>query len=117
MNDTDKQLLKTAYNAIEDKLGQDISILDITNISTLSNYFIIATGNNPNQVKAIAENLEMELSKIDVKLIQSEGYQHSNWILLDFNDIIVHVFDKENREFYNLERVWSDAQKVDAESI
>lgn len=105
-------MIKTIYDAIEDKFGQDIVILDISEISTMANYFIITSGSNPNQIKAIADNVEQELAKIGIKLHQSEGYQSASWILLDFSDVIVHVFDKENRDFYNLERVWNDAKRI-----
>lgn len=110
-NDTLKALA-AAYKAIDDKFGKATSILDISEISSMGNYFIITTGSNPNQLRAIADNLQEELFKLGFKLNHSEGYHGSTWVLLDFGDIIVHIFDKENREFYNLDRVWGDAKKI-----
>ncbi|WP_250227482.1 ribosome silencing factor [Anaeropeptidivorans aminofermentans] len=104
--------LEAAYKAIDDKFGKDISVLDISEISSMGNYFIITTSSNPNQLRAIADNIQEELFKLGFKLNHSEGYNGSSWVLLDFGDIIVHIFDKENREFYNLDRVWGDARKV-----
>ncbi len=102
--------VKIAYKALDDKFGKDITILNISKLSTLSDYFIIAEGNNPNQVKAMADEVDMQLGKAGIFLKHSEGRNTANWILLDFGDIIVHVFDKESRSFYNLERIWGDAE-------
>lgn len=107
-----KDLIKTVLNVMDDKKAEDIKILDIHEISTMSNYFIIASANNINQVKAIADEIEEKLYKKGSKLIQSEGYQTARWILLDFDDIIIHLFHKEDREFYQLEKVWADAKEI-----
>ena len=111
---TDEDLiLKTAYKAIDDKFGEDIVILDISNISTIADYFVIATGKNPNQIRAIANGVEEEFFKIGVRLNHSEGLQNATWVLQDFNNIIVHIFDPTNRDFYDMERVWIDAKRID----
>lgn len=107
-----KDLIKTTLNVMEDKKAEDIKILDIHDISTMSNYFIIASANNINQVKAIADEIEEKLYEKGCKLIQSEGYQTARWILLDFDDIIIHLFHKEDRDFYQLEKVWADAKEI-----
>lgn len=104
---------KVAYLALDDKLGVDIKVLDITKVSTVADYFIIATGNNPSQLRAMADEVEEQLYKAGLKLNHSEGMQSKSWILLDFGDIVVHLFGKEERSFYNIERVWGDAKEVD----
>ena len=106
------EMLKTLCKALDDKFGKDIVVLDIRGISIMADFFVIATGNNPNQVKAMSDEAAHKLSDIGVKMRHSEGYQTASWILLDFGSIIVHIFDKESRAFYNLERVWADAPQV-----
>ncbi len=109
--------VRHAYSALDDKMAVDVTMLDIHNISVISDYFIIATGNNPNHVKALAEEVSNELAKNGFVIKHSEGYQTSTWILLDFGCIIVHIFNKEDRSFYNLERIWGDAEPVTPESL
>lgn len=114
---TSKEIASIAINAIEDKKGEDIKIIDISNVSVLADYFIIANGNSVNQVQAIADNVDEALSKQDIHPKQVEGYQNANWVLMDFGDVIIHVFDKDNRLFYNLERIWKDGKTVTKEDI
>ena len=97
-----RELAKIAYNALDEKKGINISIIDISEISTLADYFIIAGGNNENQVKALANSVEEEMYKVDCKPKHIEGFDNANWILMDFSDIIVHVFNEEDRLFYDL---------------
>lgn len=108
-----KLMAKLAYKALDDKKGEDIKIIDISQISVLADYFIIANGSNDSQVKAMVEAVEEELDKEGFAVKQREGYGLGNWVLLDFGEIIVHVFDKENRLFYDLERIWRDGKNVD----
>ena len=103
-----RELAKIAYNALDEKKGINISVIDISEISTLADYFIIAGGNNENQVKALANSVEEEMYKVDCKPKHIEGFDNANWILMDFSDIIVHVFNEEDRLFYDLERIWRD---------
>ena len=103
-----KVAARIAYQALEDKKGEDIKIIDISNVSVLADYFIIANGNNKNQVQALVDNVQEELDKVGVQVKQVEGYRMGNWILLDYGDIIIHVFSKEDRLFYDLERIWRD---------
>jgi len=107
--------LKTIWKAIDDKFGKDTVILDMRKITPMADYFVITTGGNPNQMGAIADNVESELLKQGVKMLHQEG-TGSSWILMDFGNIIVHVFDNEFREFYDLERLWADASKLDISS-
>lgn len=107
-----RELAKIAYNALDEKKGINISIIDISEISTLADYFIIAGGNNENQVKALANSVEEEMYKVDCKPKHIEGFDNANWILMDFSDIIVHVFNEEDRLFYDLERIWRDGKHL-----
>ena len=112
-----KLMAKLAYKALDDKKGEDIKVIDISEISVLADYFIIANGSNDSQVRALVENVEDELSKAGFEVKQREGYGLGYWVLLDFGSIIVHVFDKENRLFYDLERIWRDGKYVDVENL
>lgn len=112
-----KTLAKIAYDALDDKKGIDITIIDISQISVLADYFIIAGGSNENQVKALADNVSEELAKNNVLLKGTEGYNNANWILMDFNDIIVHVFNQDDRLFYDLERIWRDGKVIEPEEL
>ena len=104
--------IKTAWKALDDKFGSDIIVLDIHSISTIADCFIIASGNNPSQIKAMAEEAEERLGKLGLRLHHTEGMRTMNWVLMDFGPIIIHIFDKENRSFYNLERIWSDGTVI-----
>ena len=112
-----KEMARIAYDALSDKKGEDIKIIDITGVSVLADYFIIANGNSDSQVNALVDNVEEELHKAGYHLKQREGRANSSWILLDFGDIIVHVFDKENRLFYDLERIWKDGRGITLEEL
>ena len=107
-----KKMALLALDALEDKKAEDIAILDISEISVLADYFIIANGTNRNQVQAMADSVEEALGKAGYEPKQIEGYQTANWILMDYKDIIVHVFGREDRGFYDLERIWSDGRKI-----
>lgn len=112
-----RELAKIAYNALDEKNGINISIIDISEISTLADYFIIAGGNNENQVKALANSVEEEMYKVDCKPKHIEGFDNANWILMDFSDIIVHVFNEEDRLFYDLERIWRDGKHLEVTDL
>lgn len=109
------EMLKVAHKALDDKFAEDIVILDIREVSTMADYFIIASGKNPNQLKAMADEIEEKLHKQGLKVSCVEGYNSANWILIDFSDVMVHLFTKDDREFYRLERVWGDAKIVELE--
>lgn len=112
-----KEMAKLAYKALDDKKGEDIKVIDISQISVLADYFIIANGTSDSQVKALVESVEEELGKAGYEAKQREGYGLGSWVLLDFGNIIVHVFDRENRLFYDLERIWRDGKYVDVETL
>lgn len=114
---TSKEMTKLAYQALEDKKAEDIRIIDISPVSVLADYFIIANGSNRSQIQALSDNVEESLGRAGVPAKQIEGYDTANWVLLDFGDIIVHVFDKENRLFYDLERIWRDGKPIEKEEL
>ncbi|WP_317366744.1 ribosome silencing factor [uncultured Tyzzerella sp.] len=106
--------VKVAYKALDDKMGIDIKVIDISSVSPIADYFVIASANNSSQLRAMADAVEEELhKKCNVQKTHSEGTQTKSWILLDFNDIVVHLFNEEDREFYNIERIWADAENID----
>ncbi|HBG5343374.1 TPA: ribosome silencing factor [Clostridioides difficile] len=114
---TVEQMTKIAYDAIEDKLGQDTVIINIGKVSSLCDYFIITTASSQRQVKAIADNVEDELAKLRLEPRGKEGQGTQTWVLLDYGDIMVHVFNEENRGFYNLEKLWKDAPYIDIDTL
>ena len=112
-----REMAKLAVKALEDKKGEEIRVIDISDVSVLADYFIIANGSNTNQVQALCDNVTEVLGRAGVHSRQVEGYETANWILLDFGDVIVHVFDKENRLFYDLERIWRDGKLVESNGL
>lgn len=112
-----KKMAKIAYDALDEKKGEEIRIIDISGVSVLADYFIIANGANDSQVRALVDNVEEKLHKTGCSLKQREGQGSGGWVLLDFGDVIVHIFDKENRLFYDLERIWRDGRVVEYEEL
>lgn len=114
---TEKMMAQIACKAIDDKKGQDIKIIDIHNVSVIADYFVIASGTNSNQVQAIVDNVEEQLGRAGFEAKQIEGNRNSSWILMDYGDVIVHVFDEENRLFYDLERIWRDGKVLEMDAL
>jgi ribosome-associated protein len=112
-----KEMIKLAYHALDEKKALDITIINIEEVSVLADYFIIASGTNRNQVQALADNVDEAMHKAGYEVKQTEGYRTANWVLLDYGDIIVHVFDSENRLFYDLERIWRDGKVIAIEDL
>ncbi|MDR1701763.1 MAG: ribosome silencing factor [Sporomusaceae bacterium] len=108
-------LAKDIANAADDKKARDIVILDIASISPVTDYFIICSASSDTQTKAIADNIEEKLAEKDILPLHKEGYREGHWVLLDYGDAIVHIFLEEERQFYNLEKLWSDAKPVEFE--
>ena len=111
---TSKELTKLAVAALEDRKAEDVTVIDISEISPIADYFIIANGTNQNQLQAMRDEA---LYKAGVKVQQIEGNQSSTWILMDYGDIIIHIFSKEDRLFYDLERTWRDGKVVDVSDL
>lgn len=114
---TSKEMARIAYKALEEKKAEDIRVISIEKVSVIADYFLIASGSNRNQVQALAESVEEMLGRAGYEARQKEGVQSANWILMDYGDIIVHIFDKDNRLFYDLERIWVDGETISAEEL
>lgn len=111
------ELVRIAYDALDEKLGQDIEILKIDEISVIADYLLIASGNNQNQINARTDLVEEKLAEAGFHSKRIEGNKNSTWVLMDYGDVIVHVFSKEDRLFYDLERIWRDGKKIAREEI
>ena len=107
------EIVKKAVGALEDKKAEDITVIDISEVSSIADYFIIANGSNVNQLAAMQDAVDEVFYKSGLNAKQIEGNKNSTWILIDYNDVIVHLFDKEDRLFYDLERIWKDGKVVD----
>ncbi|MBR6406852.1 MAG: ribosome silencing factor [Lachnospiraceae bacterium] len=112
MNDIQK-MVRLACDALEDKKASDVSVLDITGVSVIADYFIIASGDNERQVEALSDAVDEALGRAGYERRAIEGYSTKRWILLDYNDVIIHIFNREDRLFYDLERIWRDGKRVD----
>lgn len=104
-----KQLAFVAAKFADDKKANDIHILTMQGLTIVTDYFVIASGDSTIQVKAICDNIENELAKENVKLLHKEGADTGEWVLMDYGDVVVHVFLRSVRDFYNLETLWADA--------
>ncbi len=98
---------------IDDRKGLDIKVIDVQGLSSLADYFIIATGTSTTHVNGICDNVLEEMREKGFDVGHKEGQRGGQWILLDYHDVIVHVFTQEEREFYDIERIWSDAEKLE----
>lgn len=107
------EIVKTAVKTLEDKKGEDITILDIRELTSLGDYFVIASANNTTLVKTLAEEVEDKLSAKGVEPRRVEGSSSAMWILMDYSDVMIHIFYNETRDFYCLERLWGDAPRLD----
>lgn len=107
------EMAKLAIAALEEKKAEDIRVIDISEVSVIADYFIIAEGSNKNQIQALCDNVQEKLGRAGYPEKQVEGYGTANWILIDFVDVIVHIFDRENRLLYDLERIWRDGKQID----
>ena len=105
--------VKVSLEASRSKKGEDIAILDLRGISSFTDFFIIMHGNSKRQNMAICENVVQELKRCEVRPSSIEGREHAEWILMDYGDFIVHVFSKEAREYFSLEKLWGDAPRMD----
>ena len=112
-----KEMVKTAVAALQYKKGEDIRVIDISGVTVIADYFIIASGSNPNQVQALVDNVEEQMYKAGYDDPRVEGYNTASWVLLDYNDVIVHVFSQDDRLFYDLERIWRDGKEIDVDSL
>ena len=107
------EMAKLACRALDEKKGKDIKVIDIHEVSVIADYFVIASASNQNQVQAMVDNVDETLGRAGFEAKQIEGTRNSSWVLMDYGDMIVHVFDEENRLFYDLERIWRDGKVLD----
>lgn len=111
------ELARIAIAALEEKKGADIRVIDISEVSVLADYFIIANGTNRNQIQAMSDEVSEKMERAGATLRQVEGYENASWILLDFGDVIVHIFGKEDRILYDLERIWRDGKQIEPDAL
>ena len=114
---TPKEMALTAAKALDEKKGLEISAIEITDLTSLADYFVFATGSSNTQINALCGAVEKALDEQGVHVLRREGYRDGTWVLLDYGDIVVHVFSAEAREFYSLERLWSDGVPVDLSGV
>ena len=112
---TTNELVAYAVTAMEDKKGTEISVIDISKVSVVAEYFMLVSGTN--QKQTLADEIEEKLAKHEVFPRQKEGYTGGTWILLDYQDVVIHIFNGEDRRFYNLERIWADGITVDPKTF
>jgi ribosome-associated protein len=111
------EALKIAVNAADDKKAYDLVALDISQIASFASYFLLCTGDSTRQIQAIADEIEKRLKAIGIRPSHVEGYQNSEWILMDYLDLVVHIFSKTARTYYDLERLWRDGKKLDMSKL
>ncbi|AUG57195.1 MAG TPA: ribosome silencing factor [Ruminiclostridium sp.] len=105
------KIAKKIADVLEDKKAKDIKIINIRELSTLADYFVIASGTSVINIKMLSDEVEAKMEEENVKLLHREGYNSARWVLMDYGSVVVHIFHEEDREFYNLERLWSDGMK------
>ncbi len=113
----ERELAKTIATVLDDKKALQINVVEINEISSLADYFVIATGTSNTHVKALADEVEMKLKEQGVMPMSIEGYSSNAWVLLDYGHVVVHVFTPEGREFYDLDRLWRDGKKMNLDFL
>ena len=111
------ELARIAIAALEEKKAEDIRVIDISEVSVLADCFIIANGSNGPQIQALSDEVSEKMEKAGAVLKQIEGYDNASWVLLDFGDVIIHIFNQEYRLLYDLERIWRDGKQVDKDQL
>lgn len=110
---TQEAILKSIVTTLDNKKAEDIQVIGVRDLTIIADYFVIAAGGSSTHTKALADEVEFQLGEKGCNPLRTEGYQGADWIVLDYGDIVVHVFYKETREFYGLERLWSDGERID----
>jgi ribosome-associated protein len=109
--------LQVALKAVDDKKGYDIAVLDISEIASFANYFVLCTGDSSRQIQAIADEVETKLREHGLRPNHVEGYRNAEWVLMDYVDLVIHIFSKSARVFYDLERLWRDGKRLDTQKL
>lgn len=112
-----KEIVTLAVQALEDKKAVNIKVMKTADVSSLSDYFVICTANSSTHIKTLADEVERVLELEGERILHREGYRAGGWVLLDYSVVVVHLFLEEAREFYNLERLWADAETVDISAL
>ncbi|OOE13688.1 ribosome silencing factor [Fictibacillus arsenicus] len=112
-----KELMELVVKTADDKRAENIAVLDMEGISLVADYFVICHGNSEKQVQAISKELKDIALENDIQLRRMEGYDHARWVLIDLGNVVVHVFHRDDRSYYNLEKLWGDANSVDVDAI
>lgn len=112
---TSKEIVRIACKALDSKKAEDIKVIEISKVSIIADYFIIANGNNAPQVDALVDTVMDELGRNGINTKRVEGLKSYGWVLLDYGDVVIHIFSKEDRLFYDLERIWKDGKVVTIE--
>lgn len=113
---TPKDLAREAVKILDNKKAEDITVIQIAELTIIADYFVIASGSSSTHTKSLADDLDFELSKLSVKPSHVEG-RASGWTLLNYGSVLIHIFDKKSREHYNLERLWTDAALMDISEL
>lgn len=103
-----RELAEKIVSILEEKKAKDLNIIDIREISILADYFVICSGTSTTHIKTLADEVEEKMLEAGIELLHKEGYNSARWILLDYGEVVVHIFHEEDRQFYNLERLWAD---------
>ncbi len=114
---TSQELTKHIVRILDSKKAEDITAIKVRDLTIVADYFIIASGTSTTQVKALADEVEFQMGKQDIHPQRTEGYPSGEWVVLDYQDVIVHVFYRATREFYSLERLWADGEQVNIEDM
>ncbi len=112
-----KDELKIALKAVESKKALDVTVLDISEIASFANHFVICSGESTRQIQAIADEVEAKLKSNGFRPNHIEGYRNAEWVLLDYVDLVIHIFSKKARAYYDLERLWRDAKQIDPSKL
>jgi len=107
-----KKIFDIVVKTLEDKKAKNIKAIDIRELTTIASYFIIASGTSVTHIKSLADNVEEKLIEEGIRPLHIEGYNNARWILMDYNDVVVHIFHEEDREYYGLERLWQDGKEI-----
>ncbi len=112
-----RKMTQIAYEALEDKKAEDIKVIKVGDVTVIADYFIIANGTNSSQVNTLVEHVEERLGRAGYPVKRIEGVKNKSWVLMDYGDLIVHIFSREDRLFYDLERIWRDGEDIEKDEI
>ncbi len=111
------ELMKKTVQFADNKKARDITVLSLDGLTTIADYFVICSGGSSTQVKAIADEIEEKLSEQGIEPYGKEGFSNADWVLLDYSDVVVHIFTPDSREFFNIEKLWADAKRIDTQDF